>query len=82
MIYILVVRILIIKLFYLLRRQSFSFQIMSETVYKYICEILKILCPEGGVFDSSFCPGGGLHNDCPGGGILPPSNRVPGNGFG
>ena len=27
------------KTVYLLRRQSFSFQIMLETVYKYICEI-------------------------------------------
>ena len=38
------------------------------------------LCPGGGAFDSLYCPKGrvSVQNDCPGGGFLLPSSRVPG----
>ena len=40
------------------------------------------MCPGGGAFDSLFCPEGRVfvHNDCPRGGFLLPSSRVPGGG--
>ena len=39
-----------------------------------------VKCPKGGAFDSLFCLEGrvSVHNDCPGGGFLLPSSRVPG----
>ena len=43
---------LIEKLFYLLRPQSFSFQIVSE----FIDTFIDTLCPKDGAFDSLFCP--------------------------
>ena len=71
MIYILIISVLIKKPFYLLRRQSFSFEIVSE---------FSNFMSRGGAFDSLFCPGGRVfvHNYCPGGGFLLPSSRVPG----
>ena len=73
MIYILIISLLIEKPFYLLRPQSFSFQIVSEMK---CCNFMSW----GGAFDSLFGPRGRVfvHNDCPRGRILPPSSRVPG----
>ena len=67
MIYTITIRLLIEKLFYLLRPQSFSFQIVSE----FIDTFIDTLCPKGGAFvsfDSLVCPEGRVfvHSDCPG----------------
>ena len=54
---------------YLSRRQSFSFQTVSE---------FSNFMSRGEVaLTSLFCPRGGflVHSDCPGGGFLPPSSR-------
>ena len=76
----LIVRILIEKPFYLLRRQSFSFQIMSETLYKYICEIFLLYVPGVGSLTPRFVPGEGfVHSDCPGRGrVFAPFESCPG----
>ena len=62
----------------MLRPQSFSFQIVSE----FIDIFMKFsnFMSQGWGFDSLFCPEGRVfvHNDCPGGGFLLPSSRVPG----
>ena len=80
MIYILTVRILTGKLFYLLKRKSFSFQIMSETVYKYIYEIFELYVLGVGSLTPRIVPGGGVLYTMivPGEGFLPPSSCVPG----
>ena len=70
MIHILIISLLIEKPFYLLRRQSFSFAIVSE---------FSIFMSRGwGPLNSLFCPGGGFLYTMivPGGGILPSSSRV------
>ena len=58
---------------------------MSEFIDIFV-KFSLTLCPGGGAFDSLFCPEGRgfVHNDCPWGGFLPPSSRVPGgrDGFG
>ena len=71
MIYILIISVLIKKPFYLLRRQSFSFEIVSE---------FSNFMSRGGAFDSLFCPGGRVfvHNYCPGGRVFAPFESCPG----
>ena len=51
---------------------------MSEFI-----DIFVKFSPGGGAFDCMFCPEGRafVHNDCPGGGFLLPSSRVPGEGW-
>ena len=53
MIYTTIISLLIEKSFYLLRPQSFSFQIVSEFIDTFVN-----LCLKGGAFDSLFCPEG------------------------
>ena len=67
MIYNLIISILTEKPFYLLRTQSFSFQIVSEFIDTFV-KFSKFMS-RGGAFDSLFCPEGRVfvHNDCPGG---------------
>ena len=74
MIYILIISLLIKKPFYLLRRQSFSFEIVSE---------FSNFMSRGGAFDSLFCPGGRVfvHNYCPGGRVFAPFESCPGGGM-
>ena len=86
MIYTLIISLLIEKLFYLLRPQSFSFQIVLEFIDIFVK--FSNFMSRGWGFDSLFCPEGRafVHNDCPGGVSLP-SSRVPGvclegDGFG
>ena len=76
MIYTLIISLLIKKLFYLLRPQSFSFQIVSEFIDIFV-KFSNFMW--GGAFDSLFYPEGRgfVHNDCPRGGVLSPSSRVP-----
>ena len=71
MIYILIISVLIKKPFHLLRRQSFSFEIVSE---------FSNFMSRGGAFDSLFCPGGRVfvHNYCPGGRVFAPFESCPG----
>ena len=74
MIHTLIISLLIEKLFYLLRSQSFSFQIVSEFIDIFVkfSNFMSLgFCPEGLVF---------VHNDCPEGGSSLPSTRVPGGG--
>ena len=68
--------LLIEKPFYLLRPQSFSFQIVSE----FILIHLEILCLKDGAFDSLVCSEVRIfvHNDCPRGKVLLPSSRAQG----
>ena len=71
MIQILIISLLIEQPFYLLRRQSFPFQIVSE---------FSIFMSRGvGPLNFLFCPGGGFLYTMivPWGGFLPPSSRVP-----
>ena len=67
MIYTLIISLLIGKLVYLLRPQSFSFQIVSGFIDKFVK--FSNFMSRGGAFDSPFCPEerGFVHNDCPGG---------------
>ena len=67
MIYNLIISLLIEKPFYLLRPQSFSFQIVSEFIDTFVNFLT--LCPGGGAFDFLFCPEGRVfvQNGCPGG---------------
>ena len=74
--YTLIISFLIEKPFYLLRSQSFSFQIVSEFTdifvkFSNFCPRVGLLspCPEGRGFVQMIVPGGGF---------LPPSSRVPG----
>ena len=82
MIYTLIISLLIEKPFYLLRLQSFSFQIVSEFIEIFVK--FSNFMSWGGAFDSLFCPEGRgfVHSDCPRGRVLPPSSRVPGRGDG
>ena len=77
MIYTLIISLLIGKPFYLLRLQSFSFQIVSEFIDIFV-KFFNCMS-QGWGFDSLFCPGRRVfvHNDCPGGVYLLPSSRVP-----
>ena len=78
MIYTLIISLFIQKPFYLLRPQSFSFQIVS----KFIDIFVKFLhfMSRGWGSDSLFCPEGSVfvHNNCPGGRIFAPFNSCPG----
>ena len=68
MIYTLIISLVIEKPFYLLRPQSFSFQIVSEFLDIFVK--FSDIFPERRVF---------VHNDCPReGGFLLSSSRVPG----
>ena len=71
-IYASIISLLIEKPFYLLRPQSFSFQIVPE----FIDTFVKFSNFMSRAFDSLFCPEGRVfvHNE----GFLPPSSRVPG----
>ena len=77
MMYTLIISLLIEKSFYLLRPQSFSFQIVSEVIDTFVK--FSNFMSQGGAFDSLFCPEGKVfvQNDCPqGGGFSLPSNHV------
>ena len=68
---------------YLLRPQSFSFQIVSEFIDTFVK--FSNFMSRGGAFDSLFCHEGRVfvHNDFPWGRVLFPSSGVlGGNGFG
>ena len=86
MIYTSIISLLIENPFYLLRPQSFSFQIVSEFIDIFV-KVSNFMSRKWG-FESLFCPGIFVHNDCPGGGkgfLLPSScvrRFVPGGGFG
>ena len=69
MIYAIIISLNIEKLFYLLRPQSFSFQIVSEFIHSWN---FLTLCLKGGAFDYLFCPERRVfvHNDCPGGRVF------------
>ena len=78
MIYTLVIRLLSEKPFYLLRPQSFSFQIVSEVIDIFVK--FSNFISRGWAFDSLFCPEGRVfvHNDCPGGGrVFAPFKSCP-----
>ena len=77
MIYALIISRLIEKLLYLLRPQSFSFQIVSELIDIFVK--FSNFMSRGWGFDSLFCPEGRgfVYNDCLGGGFLSHSSRVP-----
>ena len=71
MTYALIISLLIGKRFYLLRPQSFSFQIVSEFIDIFVK--FSNFMSRDGAFDSLFCPEGMVfvHNNCPrGGGFL------------
>ena len=78
MIHTLTISLLIEKPFYLLRPQSFSFQIVSEFIDIFVK--LFTLRPGGGAFDSLFCLEGSgfVHNDCPGRKVFAPFESCPG----
>ena len=78
MIYTLTISLLIEKRFYLLRPQSFSFQIVSEFIHVFVK--FSDFVSQGWAFDSLFCPEGRgfVHSYCHGGGFLLLSSRVPG----
>ena len=59
MIYPLIISLLIEKPFYLLRPQSFSFQIVSE-FYRYICEIFTLYVRGVGLLAPCSVPMGGF----------------------
>ena len=82
MIYTLIISLLIEKPFYLLRPQSFSFQIVSEFIDIFVK--FYTLCPGGGAFDSLFCPKGRVfvHNNCLGGRVFASFKSCPGGGGG
>ena len=51
---------------------SFSFQIVSEIVYRNICEIFQFYVLGLGLLIPCFVPGRVfVHHDCPGGRVLP-----------
>ena len=70
MIYSFIVSLLIEKLFYLLRPQSFSFQIVSEFIDIFVK--FSNFMSQGGAFDSLFCPKERdfVQYDCPRGGVV------------
>ena len=73
----LIISRLIEKPFYLLRPQSFSFQIVSEFIDIFVK--FSNFCPGGGAFDSLICPEGRIfvHNDCPGRRVSAPFKSCP-----
>ena len=87
MLYTIIISLLIEKPFYLLRPQSFSFQIVSEFIDTFVK--FSNFMPQNGAFDSLFCPEGRVfvHNDCPRGRVFAPFKWCPrglsrGDGFG
>ena len=71
MIYTLIISLLIEKTFYLLRLQSFSFQIVSEFIDIFVK--FSYFMSWDGAFDSLFCPKGRVFapfKSCPGGGMV------------
>ena len=79
MIYNLIISLLIEKPFYLLRPQSFSFQIVSEFIDIFV-KFSNFMSRGWGFWLACSVPRGGLLYTMivPGGGLLLPSNRVPG----
>ena len=87
MIYTLMISLLIEKPFYLLRPESFSFQIVSEFIDTSVK--LSNFMSRGGAFDSLFCPEGRVfvYSDCARGKVFAPFKSCPrglfrGDGFG
>ena len=87
MIYTLIISLLIEKPFYLLRPQSFSFQIVSESIDIFVK--FSNFMSRGGAFDSLFCPERRVfvHNDRRRGRIFAlfkscPGDLSRGDGFG
>ena len=76
--YTLIISLVIEKLFYLLRPQSFSFQIMSEFIDMFV-KFSSFIVPGVGLLTPCFVPRGGVLYTMivPGGGFLPPSSHVP-----
>ena len=72
MIHILIISLNTEKPFYLLRRQSFSFQIVSRILYPYVSR--------GGAFE--FLGRVFVHNDCPRGSVFAPFVLCPWGGGG
>ena len=79
--YTLIISLLIEKPFYLLRPQSFSFQIVSEFIDIFVK--FSDFMSWGGAFDSLFCPEGRVfvHNDCPWGRVFAHFKSCPGGGM-
>ena len=76
MIYTIIISLLIEKPFYLLRPQSFSFEIVSEFIDTFL-KFLNFMSQGGGAFDSLFYPVGRvLYTMIVPGGLLP-SSRFP-----
>ena len=82
MVYTTTISLLIENPFYLLRPQSFSFQIVSEFTDTFVK--FSNFMSQGWAFDSFFVPRGGILYTMivPRGGLLLPSIRVPGEGDG
>ena len=83
MIYTIIISLLIEKPFYLLRPQSFLFQIMSEFMDTFVK--FSDFMSQGGAFDCLFCPEGRVfvHSDCPWGRVSASFKSCPkGDGFG
>ena len=76
--YNIIISLLIEQSFYLLRPQSFSFQILSEFIDTFV-EFLDFMS-KGGAFDSLFCAKGRVfvHNDRPGGRVFALFKLCPG----
>ena len=82
MIYTLIINLLIEKLFYLLRPQNFSFQIVSQFID--IFAKFSNFMSRGGASDFLFCPKGRVfvHNDCPTRRVFAPFKSCPWGGGG
>ena len=82
MIYTLIISLLIENPFYMLRPQSFSFQIVSQFIDIFVK--FSNFMSRGGAFDSLFCPEGRgfVHSDCPGGMVFAPFESCLGGGDG
>ena len=83
-----IISLLIEKSFFLLRPQSFSFQIVSEFIDTFV-KFFELYVPGVGLLTPCFVPRGGFlyTTIVPGGGSLLPSSRVPkvcpgGDGYG
>ena len=74
MIYTLIISLFIEKPLYLLRPQSFSFQIVSEFIDIFV-KFFNFMS-RGGAFDSLFWVF--VHNDCPRGRVFAPFKSCPG----
>ena len=70
---------LLMKPFYLLSPQNFSFQIVSEFIDMFVK--FSNFMSRGWGFDPLFCPEGRVfvHNDCPGGRAFAPFKSCPGD---